>query len=1527
MLRRVLVACGLVLLFVLMLVVSLAIHLPLEVTRRVGRDALLDFVNGQIKGSLEIAEIESLHLGPVHVRDITLRDPEGRAVIEAERVHLVIDAPALLEGTLRFSHARATGGIWRLYDDGEGTPSFIHAFEPQEPSDEPPTPDALVAVVEDIHLEDFVAEGEVLGLQGLRVEDVHAHAHMLIDSRERYPLDIRVFGASGRVVAPFPFEASLDNAVVRIRDAPTLGTEAYARVSRSPNERARVNLTFRSPHPDAPPELDLHIMAEPVRAETVAEAGFDWAETFSGEVRGPVRLFGPPDDLRLRAELDTEGGHVQLRGALPASGPAEIRARTEGLLLSEVIAGAPEIELVGDIRLDAGDEAILETETEAFRYGDIQVPPIRAQVRLSENGAFVNQALVSVEGGGTLEAEGYVGFDGSIALRVDGDVRNIAREPNLQRWVPGASGSARMNADISIDPDGILDINGRWTIYNARYSIVRAQRITAAGSIRGNLEEPRVNLGLELQSVLVDTVPFGSGTGRVEGGPSIFQTSTNLRHPQRALSFDTRIELDDAINVDVPRLRISSHGETWDATLSGIHIYGSTMEFASLAMRSGRQHLTASGQWRSGPRQNDSFQFEARGVHLASLRAIVGDAMPDVEGTIDGSATLGGDLERQPNVDLDMTIADGRLVDLAGIDASILGRYRDGLLALDTGFSLPEGGTIDAHIEGTFETDTRLRDAYETAAYEAQLHFDEVGLHQFVRLTREPDTPEITGVLSGEVLFSGALDFFDAEGLISVPALTVGDFPPLSVDGEFGYETGALVARVILGDDAGELGEAEGSALLDIPALIQDPELLLPSLQASPWRLAARAAPRRFHTLPAPIAAMIPAAESLQGSATFSIRGGAYRPHADLIAQVEHVGRLDADPRCATDAAPRVSIVGSLNGDTTIVQADGFLGRERVLSAEAEARTPLNAWLSGYEEIGLPVASGSAEIHDAQFANIPGACVHLEGGFEGNLEFAGAFGDTPTMSLNVETENLRAHRLSQRDPLNGNRVRVETRTPISIGRLGVQLADGMVEANGDLEWWNGGATHIEGAIPIQWTSADPAPGLGEGDFYATGSFSNTPVSPFLLWLDQISNPRGGLHGSLTAQGPVEDPHLIGELAVSSGRFDIGALGQRLENVAASFHFEDNMVTLQGFSATDGDGWIRAAGDVTMEGLRPGRGQFDIQTNEFPIRQEGSPLAYLSGDAQLGANILAGAIDGRLRFGDFSVRLPDQTGRTTQDLAANPDICLAGTSCDRDAERPTNPYRVQVRVDSTDHITVKSEELNADLNMDLDVEYADPILAVAGEITINTGLFQVFGKSFTVERGALLFDTEHPLDPEVQLVARYFLRGSEESVTITASGRLSAPVIRFSSTVTNDRTEIIGLLISGTVRRGNDQDASQAPLDFLRSVGGGVISVVRAQLSPEMRAIVPEVNLSGNATGGTRVSVGWRLEDLLPELLRSVIQGAYIEGFANLNENEERSIGAQEGLGFILELTFPRNIVNTTSVSEPSNFSFDVTWQP
>ena len=1498
---------------------SAAAHLSTQHARDIARDALVSYVDAQMRGSLTIGRLSSLSPWGGEALDVALHDPEGRVVLRATHVGVVLDPSAILDGQLRFWSGRISHGEAVLYPDDEGTPSFIRAFEAVHPSNSPPSADDLVALVEDLRIEDMVVRGDVLGLHGLRVEDLRARGRLLIDARREHPLDIQVWSGSGRLVAPFPYEARLDRIVGRVRDDPQHGTEFYVRASRG-DERVRARVRYALRESESAEVLDLRVLAEPLEAETLAASGFDWADPFVGSVRGTVHLHGPVDELTLRAELRTEGGSVRVHGRLPSEGPTQVRVSSPGLHLDRVLRAAPALVARGDLELDLGDETLVTLTLAPFEYEGVQVPTSQVRGVLTEDRFVVHRAEVDLPGG-RARARGSITFDGQVDLRVEGSLSELQSDANLRRWIPGARGGARLGVDVHIGPDGDLDVRGRWVWTDVAYGPLRAARLLAEGVVGGTTSAPTLRLGLEASGVVVGDIPLGDGSGRLQGGPRRFAASVDLRHPARQLALQGRAELlDEGLAAELSSVDLRGRGERWRGRLGGLVVTGSTVEVASFDLRNGPQHVSGSGRWRRRPGRSDSLRLVADRVDLGSLWVFL-DTPPPIDGRVTGTAEVGGDLETQPTVEFDLTVADGRLLDVSGIDGSVLGRYRDGLLQADAGLTIEGRGELQILVHGTLDQDRRLRDAYRDGSYEATAQLRDVDLRilRWLRLAG----PELQGRAAGNLIVSGALDVFDFSGHLEVPALRIGAFPSFAMETSFGYRDGAIVARAITRDDAGDLVEVEGSVLLDLLSALQDPALIFPMLELAPWRAALRMPPRNLGTLPEPIAAHIPIADQLRGSATLSIRGGSYRPHADLQAELAYVGDVGPAP-CGTAGSPRASLRAELRDDQTHATLVGFLGSARVLQAEAEAPTPLGQWMRAPDSFTPPPTEVQAYVINAPVQDIPVACEYGAGPLTATLEATDVFGPAPAATLQLFSSGLHAHRLEERGRGDRRRWITRQRTPPSRLHLKAEAVGGVASAEGNIAWWTGGETRFGGELPIRWGGARWLPELAEdAPLSAFADLDAMPVGAALAWLQVVDDIQGNLSGRVVATGPLSRPQLTGEIRLADGRLEVPSIGQRLDEIDGALVFEGDRVTLQGLRVRDGEGIAQIAGDASFSGFTPEHASLRVESTRFPIRREGSILAELDGELQIETRFAERSLQGNVLVDRLHVRLSEDLGGSPQDLAPHPDVRVLGQEL---PEPDPDPYRVALDIDASVPISVKHSDFAAQVTARLQVVYADPSFEVTGAVQLLDGQFDVFGKRFHVERGAMIFDGSSGLDPEVNLVAVHTLR-SNETVTVTASGRLSDPRVRFSSTVTSDRAEIIALLVSGDVRRETDADAERAPTDFLVGIAAGVLTL---SLREQFGAAIPNIVFESNQYGGAQIRGGWRFEDNLPERLRRVIRGVYVEGYFNTTGEQggqQRTLGQVHDYGFLLELAFPRHIVNTNTFTPPNNFSLDITWQP
>ncbi|MCU0676765.1 MAG: hypothetical protein MUE69_28740, partial [Myxococcota bacterium] len=283
--------------------------------------------------------------------------------------------------------------------------------------------------------------------------------------------ELRVHEARGRVVAPFGRELTLESASATVRDDAS-GTRLHARLGTADGERLGALLTYApraresaDANTDASAELgnteptdelDLLLHLDPIRARTLAESGLaDWAEPLLGEVRGHVRLRGPPDRLALSGWVRTDGGGVAIDGTIASEGESSVALRTAGLQVDRAIDGAPSARVRGRVAFTLppdADPRVL-AELEPFRLGDLEVPATRVEGTLGDDAFFVDSARAAMGTSPrgrprTIEARGRIGYDGSVDFHVDGEVGELADDPTLRALMPGLRADGRFEATL-----------------------------------------------------------------------------------------------------------------------------------------------------------------------------------------------------------------------------------------------------------------------------------------------------------------------------------------------------------------------------------------------------------------------------------------------------------------------------------------------------------------------------------------------------------------------------------------------------------------------------------------------------------------------------------------------------------------------------------------------------------------------------------------------------------------------------------------------------------------------------------------------------------------------------------------------------------------------------------------------------------------------------------------------------------------------------------------------------------------------
>ena len=1520
------------LLAILSILISVLYHLDTKLGRTIGRDMLNDFVSGEMDGTLHAGYIEQLRLWRTVVKDTFVYDPDGRAIIYGETVELGIDPIAGLRGKLRFYYAHLTNGWVDLVDDVDGAPTFLAAFDAAD--DSPTEGEPFHAIVDNVDLRNLTVTGELLDLKGLRVVDLNTKGRM-----EFYWItDIEVWSADGRIVEPFPFEGSIENIVGSVH-TDARGTQVTAEASRG-DEHLTAELVYRPREggaPEDPYDLDLFVRVEPVGSQTLYDVGFDWAESLEGDASGWVRLWGPEGDYRLQADLDTAGGKARVKGELPEEGVTRIEVSSPRLQISKLIDGTPEVEVNGRVAIASdpkrADVLGVEVETNGFPYDSFHVPPFVAKIRAREDGLDIDSVKAEYSGG-DLYLDGHVEYEGVTEIHARGDIPDVSEDLNVRQWAPDLQGDAEFDLYIRQTVKGDFETRGWVRFDRFEYGAIRAHFLILEGRIWGDPLAPQLDLELDGAALRVAGYPIGNGQAILTGGPKEYTATGEFTAPDdRRAEFQARVQAEDAIyRLDVDAVELAVGDLSWRGSVNNLTLEPDRgISFDRVLMGRGPQRLVAKGEWLfEGP---DDIQADLENFDLAVLKILYPEQALDFEGGVDLHFEFRGDLDQEPTIVAEGTLTDATLWDIAPVNAAYLIRFDDGILDADAQVDMGGRGNFTLSSSGFIEPVAGgVGPSLREGIYETTLSTGAMDL-TLLELIFEEDMPEVEGFADASIKFSGPLDAPSFEGNVDIPGLVFGGWGPTDLSSVFRYEYGALLAQVRMADEEGELFEAEGSLLVDLVHLVQNPSETIETLETSPWRAAMRVPPRRLSAFPKDLRErFVPDADRLQVAGSLSIAGGAFQTRGDLHASFDWLSE-GSEGLCGSESNPRATLRAQLIDGLTEIKMDGVVGDAKVLDVVASAQTPIDEWLKAAEIPKWPVTRISADFYDAPTENIPYLCRYAAGTLKAKLRATGLFGDDPTLSFSMVSDDLRARRLEPARRTGTVNTIIET--PPAKNRISAEYADGYGEMGLDMEWWNGGSTAISARAPLTWDSEHPIPELGRrGEVTGRADFDRMPLQAVLAWMAGVVNVEGILEGSVTAQGPVKNPTFVGSVDLSDGRVNLRNVGQTLENVRGRAIFDEDGVAITDLRADDTGGSAEVDGRVGFRRFRLNKADFQVNANSFPLRQEGSIVARVEGNARVLAQFEDEGLEGEVRLRKLTIDIPESSA-TPQDLAPHPEVFFIGESYEQ-AYEPA-PYPVHLKLRSEERIVIMSRDQGffVEASANLDTTMAEELL-IKGAVNLHTGNFRVFGKRFDIRSGSMVFDGDPDMNAKVNLVARHTLRGSNDTVTVTVSGRLNNPTIEFSSSVpTESEAQVIALLVTGTTRqqRGvgpTTAQASQETTNFLTGVAAGLAS---ASLQSQFGGFAPTFGIqqgqgyADDIETDTAVQVGFNVDSVLPENVP--IRGLYVEGqfVARRTEGGPNTTAQAQRPGFLIEALWPLNFVTTGTFAPPSNWSIDVTWEP
>lgn len=1512
--------------FVVALAASLALHLEHPLARRVARDFTVDFVNGEIRGELEIGRLDVLTLDQIVARHVTMRDGEGRRIISADRVDIVPDFAKLRGGLLRFKVGTIHNAYVRLVDLGDGQPSLFTTFDPRRPSTG--TGSSLRALVDEIELDEVTLYGQVIQLQNVRVEHVHARGRLEIGET----VEIAIQSAQGEMVRPYDFVGQLRNVHGSVSTDPVRGTKLALDGQRD-DEDMHAELAFRSAAANLPSELQLDLTTKKLTPDTLRRVGFAFAGPLDPPLSGNVQLTGPPEELNLSAQVTSVAGAATVTGTISSTRGVSVHISSDSIQVEELVHEAPEVKARGVVHIAVGPEpdAVPEVHAEigAIRYHSVRIPAFVLDGELLDNGLRVEKARATQ--GGSIAMRGYIGFDGSTDLHVNAQFRDVQRDPNLSMLAEDLEGALATTLHIRtppVDQPTYLDIEGSLELQDAQYGSVFAKRVVMRGHAHGDPALPKLDVDVRSEGVRVLEYNLGNARFTLNGGPNLYAARGEFEaQGQKTFSFNAEVHADrSGLVVQADPIEFTVGTESWRGALRDLTVlHDRSIELGHLRLGSRAQRLEAKGIMRV--RGEDSLKADLQNFDVTAVRAVLGERFPLTFGYADASLELRGDVE-QPELLLTGALREGKLFHLPSVDALYAISYRDGQLEFDTDVNLKEQGGLT--LAGTGSIDKDVADpiaALRGGRYDLKLTGDQLD----ASLVPHLKSTVKSGKLNGSLDAHGSLAEATFEGQLEAKDLSVLDWAPLQVRSRFKYaakqvpgdERAELDSQLAIRDAQGTVARAHTTWQLDWQALTSDPKAYLARVLTEDFRVQGLTPARGLDALPFPVPWDTPV--DLRVATRFVVTRKAGKVSGDVQTTLTPKQRL-YDARCQISSDSKLTAQLALHDLGANVEFEALLNGGRVAQGKGQLEWPIASLLRGEPQDVVPRVDLSGNALLAQVESVPVLCRHGHGKLQADWEIIGAGRDNPSASIKMHGEFV--PQIAFAEGVVATPVERCARDPLQLNAE-LQGNPSQLSLKARTRGCSGGPAELDFLLPWHWDAQNlaPIPDVSR-DTMVRVKLQKAELEPVLDYLPTVRGFSGLATGELIARSRKGKLNASGKLTLSDGRLYIIPTGQELSDIAITLSANGDWLKIDEMSARIGHGSFEAKGGLGFSGFTPNRLQLGLVVRDLPIQREGIELAWLTGSTAVVTDFDPSRARTAVKLHALAVRLPSTSGRTPQTLESHADIKLTTAAPKKVVDEP---YIFEFLIDGRNQLSARRNDFEAALATELAVSYRDPELRVGGYIEFRRGSFELFGKHFDLSRGSMQFDGSDELNPDVSLVAvhRPNLAGSP-TVTVNVSGTLARPSVSFHSDRCPGDGAVV-LLVSGRCPNESDiamTDPNATQNAFAYGILGGILTLgAQSQLS----GLIPRLAVESTAMGkGTRVKAGF---EVVPPFMRSLVERVYVQGALSTRSGttttgEPTTNSSLATPDFLIELYFPKNIVGAGRVAPTTrSWGVDITWEP
>jgi translocation and assembly module TamB len=390
---------------------------------------------------------------------------------------------------------------------------------------------------------------------------------------------------------------------------------------------------------------------------------------------------------------------------------------------------------------------------------------------------------------------------------------------------------------------------------------------------------------------------------------------------------------------------------------------------------------------------------------------------------------------------------------------------------------------------------------------------------------------------------------------------------------------------------------------------------------------------------------------------------------------------------------------------------------------------------------------------------------------------------------------------------------------------------------------------------------------------------------------RVADAEGALEGMITISGSLMRPLLDGAVRVNGGRVVVTGREETFTRLTGEVTMDGETVRFSGVTATDGEkGRLRASGVLEVRGGKLTGYDATIELERYEVRS--------SGEYQ-------GTVDATFTFrrgGPAGVGgLPDYSGSV---VVHRLDYLREVVGRGGESEPGPSSWVGRFDIELPRNVWIRNTDLQVELKGELTYERDVSGRILLGQLETVRGRYDLFGHTFRITQGEILFTDPVELDPEINVTAE--TRIPEARIFATITGRASDRQVLLTSDPDYDPATIWRLLVPSDpgevtnlvaltplvqeIERALSQEIPGLSLRVEQRIQeGGADPTLGARVGTYVSPDVFVSAYQGFSSGSEQdVSVEYELSDLF-FLKGSVVRTGVVEGQGGEDVQEEYNI--------------------------------------